>query len=102
MTLFIVTANRLGDGEVVYLTGDGEWSVQLTDGQIMEDDKAKTLLSKVEKPQEELRIISPYLMKVSELDGQIEPLSQREIIRAKGPTTHLQFGKQADQENSHV
>lgn len=102
MTQFVVTANRLGDGEVVYLTGGGQWSAHLEDGRVVEDEEAKTLLAHVEEPQEELRIIGPYLMKVDEADGCIEPLGQRELIRAKGPTTHLHFGKQADQENPHV
>jgi hypothetical protein len=102
MTQFIVTANRLGDGEVVYLEGDRQWSESLADSLVVEDGAAEALLANVEKPQEELKIIGPYLMKVEIVDGQIQPVGQRESIRAKGPTTHLYFGKQAGEDASHV
>jgi hypothetical protein len=102
MTQFVVTANRLGNGEVVYLTEDGRWSVSLQDSRVVVDDEAKTLLVSVEQPNEELWVIDPYLMKIHAAGSAIEPLGQRETIRARGPTTHLHFGKQAEAENSHV
>ncbi len=102
MTHYVVTANRLGDGEVVYLTGDKGWSVRLGDARVVAEREAKTMLAQVETHQEELRVIGPYLMKVRCVDSRIEPLGQREIIRARGPTTHLHFGKQAEAESGRV
>lgn len=102
MTHYVVTANRLGDGEVLYLTGDGEWSVRLGDARVVADRESETMLAQVETRQEELRVIGPYLMKVRCADGRIEPLGQREIIRATGPTTHPCFGKQAEAQSRRV
>ncbi len=103
MTHQVVTSNRLSDGEVVYLTSSGNWSERLGDGAVTDDAEAATkLLTTAQQPEHMVQVVDPYLMKVIIEGDRILPISQREIIRAKGPTTHLHFGKQADRDSNHV
>ncbi len=102
MTRFIVTANRLLDGEVVYRTAKGTWSPDIADSLVLDDkNAAEALLDRAGTPAEMLHIIGPYVAKVQYTDGKIIPLGQRETIRAQGPTTHPQFAKSAA-EDAHV
>ena len=96
MTPQIVTANRLTDGEVVYLTSGDSWSENLKDSQVaMTPQDADALLESAMTPAQELVIVGPYLADVEVSDGIVTALSQRELIRATGPTVHRHFGKQA-------
>lgn len=99
----IVTANRMSDGNVVYFTATGGWSERLRDGAIADTEaQAQALLDRAGASEEILHIVDPYLMKVQYTNGKTEPVGQRETIRSKGPTTHLNFGKQAEEGQSHV
>ena len=96
MTAQIVTANRLLDGEVVYLTAAGDWSEELKDSAVAQTEQdASDLLVTASTPSQELIAVGPYLADVELADGKVVALSQREIIRATGPTVHRHFGKQA-------
>ncbi len=103
MTHQVVTSNRLSDGEVVYLTSAGKWSERLEDGAATDNaEAAAELLATTQQAEHLVQVVDPYLMKVANEGDRIVPISQREIIRAKGPTTHLHFGKQADRDSDHV
>lgn len=103
MTGFIVTANRLRDGEVVYRTADGTWSEDLRDALVLDNKQhGQEFLATVATPGEELVVVDPYLAKAESRDGVAQAIGQRESIRAKGPTVHPQFGKQARTGAAHV
>ena len=92
----LVTANRLIDGEVVYLTSDSGWSENLQDAVSDEDaDNQARLLEQGEEAERNLEIVGAYLMPVAIEAGRIVPQSQREWIRALGPTVRQDIGKQA-------
>jgi hypothetical protein len=96
MTDRIVTANRLSDGLVVYLNGAG-WSERIENARIAGDDAAADgLLARAEGPGQEVRVIGPYLIEVTRAAAVPRPLSNREAIRAQGPTVRLDLGKQAE------
>ena len=44
MSLQVVTANRLEDGLVVFLTSDGSWSENINDARTAEDKEAANAL----------------------------------------------------------
>ncbi|MEM7170227.1 MAG: DUF2849 domain-containing protein [Pseudomonadota bacterium] len=97
MALQVLTANRLRDGEVVYLTRDGQWSADFASAHATEDAEEKDKLqTQAEQSLEATLIVEPYFFDVADNDGILSPIGQREIIRAKGPTVHPHFGKQAD------
>jgi hypothetical protein len=96
MTLRVITANTLRDGDVVYLRGDGSWSAWLDDAAIARDaDQETRLLQLAEQAVAERLVVGPYAFKVSEEGGTPRPIGQRETLRAKGPSVHPAFGKQA-------
>ena len=92
----VMTANSLRDGDVVYLTATGTWTPWLHDSEVVHDKDGETRLELgAERAVTDREIVGPYLMDVADEDGVPRPLGTREKIRAKGPTTHPQFGKQA-------
>ncbi len=96
MGLKVITANRLRQGDVVYLTADGGWSGRLCDGATVEtDDQENAALAVAEGAVAERHVIDPYAMAVARVDGEIRPLGQREIIRSLGPSVRPDLGKQA-------
>ncbi len=97
MTAQIVTANRLGDGVVVYLAAGGAWSERVEEARVARDDEAgAALLAFAEGPEQGIVVVGPYLMEVAAETGAPRPLSNREVIRARGPTVRLDLGKQAE------
>lgn len=92
-----VTANRVIDGIVVYLTEKAEWSESLQDAAVAEGKEAgETLLARAQPAVETQHIVDPYLFEVAQEDGKIVPASVRERIRMAGPTVRLDLGKQAE------
>ncbi|MBK8175347.1 MAG: DUF2849 domain-containing protein [Rhodospirillales bacterium] len=96
-----VTANRLGDGIVVYLAEGGTWSERLVDAVASESkDVAAGLLAVAEGDAARCRVVAPYLIDVVRSEGgALLPTTYRERIRAAGPSTHPGLGKQADPGN---
>ncbi len=83
----VLTANRLDDGRVVFLTPAGDWSPALDDACTVSDDDAAQELSAVGALAEAAcTVIGPYLIRVTEEQGRIRAAVIREAIRADGPT----------------
>ena len=96
MTLSVLTANGLLDGEVLYLTTAGDWSPRLSESAVARSEEDETrLLTIGEQSVKERLVVGPYLAKVAEADGKIQPLGQREIIRAAGPTVRTDLERPA-------
>ncbi|MGC6535292.1 MAG: DUF2849 domain-containing protein [Parvibaculales bacterium] len=92
-----VTANRLSDGEVVYLTDAHQWTETFTEAAIADGaEAAEALLASAMPSDFELHVLEPYLFEVLEDAGAYKPASVRETIRAAGPTVRLDLGKQAE------
>lgn len=85
--LQVVTASRLREGDVVYLTADGHWSTHLNESQASADGAViEALLAKAQADVAARLVVAPYAFPVVEIDGILQPLSTRETIRAAGPT----------------
>jgi hypothetical protein len=96
MSTQVMTANRLRDGDVVYLTAAGEWSLWLRDAAVASDESGQAELeARAKRAEADRLVVGPYLMAVADSDDGPQPIGTREKIRAKGPTVHPQFGKQA-------
>jgi hypothetical protein len=73
----VVTANRVGDGAVVYRRADGGWSTHLDDAAVATDSA-------------DLRAVGPYVAPVKLAPGgHVRPGNLRELIRLGGPTIEL-------------
>ncbi|POF34576.1 DUF2849 domain-containing protein [Roseibium marinum] len=92
----VITANRLLNGDVVWLAGNGNWVERITLAKAFEGKEAVAealALGMVSKDRQE--VVDVYEMDVTVEDGVIVPVRLREKIRATGPTTHPDLGKQA-------
>jgi hypothetical protein len=84
--LQVASANRLGDGVVVYLDDAGQWTPRLDRAALSRDESEGAILLERARA-EACNVVEPFLVAVSEdEDGTIEPLSLREKIRASGLT----------------
>jgi hypothetical protein len=83
MTVQIVTANRLVDGAVVYLTPGRTWSEVFGDSLALRDDaEAKAALDATAADVKARKIVGPYLAEAEETSEGLQPNSARERIRA--------------------
>ncbi len=90
MTDRVISANRLGDGIVVYLTADGGWSERIARARLIDGGEAgAAALDGLSGA----AVVDPYLIDIS--GGDRRPILKRERIRARGPTVRLDLGKQA-------
>ncbi len=85
----MVTANRLSDGAVVYLTTDGGWSTSVNEGHFVTDGEADALLKSADKSVDDCTVVDAYLIAVEAAGTDIRPVRFREQVRAKGPTIAL-------------
>ena len=92
----IMTANRLRDGEVVFLTRAGIWSEKIDDAALVLEPQAKAALE-VRAAEDVLKtlVTGQYLFDAERLNGRIRAAHFRERMRAMGPTVRQDLGKQA-------
>ncbi|OSQ44887.1 DUF2849 domain-containing protein [Thalassospira alkalitolerans] len=96
MSLQVVTANRLDDGLVVFLTADGGWSENIDQARVADGKEAgNALLAEASVPELDIIIVGPYLIEVEQQDGGLVPTKYREILRTKGPSVRQDLGYQA-------
>src|SRR5258708_5594015 len=82
----VVTANRLGDGAVVYRTRDGNWSTRLDEAAVVSTAPAATELLAAAVA-DDISAVGAYVAPVRHgADGPPEPGNLRESIRNAGPT----------------
>lgn len=92
----ILTANRLIDGEAVWLAPDHSWIETLDGAEIARDKDAEARLEAIgAEAIRNNRVVDVNLIDVDLVDGAIVPVRLRERIRAAGPTNRVDLGKQA-------
>jgi len=85
----VVTANRLGDGAVVYRTSGGGWSPRLDEAAVVNTVPAATELLAASVA-DDISAVGAYVAPVRlGPKGAPEPGNLREIIRHAGPTVAL-------------
>ena len=93
----IMTANRLRDGDVVFLTRSGEWALAIDKAVLAQEPQAVAALEARAKVDEMATLVTgSYLFDAERIDGKIKASHIRERIRAQGPTVRLDLGKQAE------
>ncbi len=82
-----ITANRLSDGYVIYLTARDNWSERIEDCQSAPDAQAaEKLLRQAQRHADNGQVVGPYLFKIEHENGTPVALGRREIIRTRGPS----------------
>jgi hypothetical protein len=93
----IVTANRLIDGVVVYLTATDGWSEVFADAAVASDEAAAAALqAKGDEATRAQLVVGPYRAPARLEAGKPVPADMKERIRARGPSIHPELGKQAE------
>jgi hypothetical protein len=85
----VVTANRLGDGAVIYRSSAGAWTTELRSASVVTTASAATelLAAAVADP---ITAVDPYVAPVTvSADQGVLPGNLRERIRSGGPTVAL-------------
>jgi hypothetical protein len=87
-THHVVTASFTVSGAPVYLTAKRSWSRALNEAHLIESaDACETEMAWALK--QEAEVADPYSFMVTIEQGRIDPQSQKEAIRAEGPTTPI-------------
>ncbi|MBA4788846.1 MAG: DUF2849 domain-containing protein [Pseudomonadota bacterium] len=80
-----VTANRLADGVVVWLTAAHDWSTDIGDAAVATTSEAALALLNAANADEN-HAVGAYAARVAVEDGRARPANLRERIRVDGPT----------------
>jgi hypothetical protein len=85
----VVTANRVGDGAVVYFRADGGWTTDLDAAAVTTNATTAGALVQAAIA-DDLRAVGSYVAPVKlTRDGEVRPGNLRELIRRNGPTIDL-------------
>ena len=83
----VLTANRLSDGIVVFLTAASAWSEKIDEAVLAREPLAAGALEKRGVEFEDTNLVTgAYLIEAERQGGSIVPTHVRECIRACGPT----------------
>ena len=93
----VVTANRLREGDVVYLTADDRWSLLHHEAELIEDE-AHGQLRLIHANAQKLDVVGAYLADAKAGPKGPEPVHFREEFRTRGPSNYA-HGKQVDLPN---
>ena len=90
----VITANRLLEGDAVWLTEDDRWSTTIADAELIEDeavaqDRLMDAMSQADQ------VVGPYLADAKPGENGPEPTHFRETFRTRGPSNYA-HGKQAE------
>ena len=90
----VVTANRLREGDVVYLTANNLWSPHHHEAELIEDE-AHAQLRLLHAAGQKLIVVGAYLADAKAGANGPEPVHFREAFRTRGPSNYA-HGKQVD------
>jgi len=89
----VLTANRLRNGETVYYTSAGTWSLYVTEAKVAATPEEAEALAKIGAD----AYAANQVIDVAVIDvtpgSEIKPTHIREVIRATGPTVRTDLNK---------
>lgn len=88
----VVTANRLLEGDAVWLTADDRWSTTIAEAEVL-DDEAHAAIRLLDAQAQPDVIVGAYLAEVSPAATGPVPTHFREAFRTRGPSNYA-HGKQ--------
>ncbi|HUB63992.1 MAG TPA: DUF2849 domain-containing protein [Methylocella sp.] len=83
----VISANRLADGAVVYVSRDGTWAGSLGKAAVFASkEEAEAALRMAQEDAKRNLVVDPGVVEVRDEPGGPRPVTLRESIRALGPT----------------
>ena len=90
----VVTANRLLEGDAVWLTADDRWSTDMSEAELIDDEAVAQDRLLLASSQANL-VVGAYLADARQGDTGPVPTHFREDFRTRGPSNYA-HGKQAE------
>jgi hypothetical protein len=91
----VVSANRLLEGDAVWLTEDDRWTPDLAQAELIEDEAVAQLRLLFAKGQPAVVVGAELVDAVADAEGRPTPTHFREAFRTHGPTNYV-LGKRAE------
>ena len=92
---FVLSANRLLDGHVIYLADDGTWTERIERAKrLTTDEEQKSALTFGVAAESSCEIVAADLVPLLDDRQQPTPTRLKEIIRAVGPTVRPDLARQ--------
>jgi uncharacterized protein DUF2849 len=83
----VLTANRLGDGVVVFLDESGTWIEGITGAAVARSpEEVRALEAQGVRDAARNLVVEPYLIEVRDVAGGLTPVRTRERVRVVGPS----------------
>lgn len=90
-----MTANRLIDGVVVFLSGEG-WTETIDEAEVASEPAgAEALEARGRLAMQRNEVVDANLIEVVSEGGRVRPMRLRERLRTLGPSVRPDLGKQA-------
>ena len=86
MSLTVITASRLRDGAIVWLSASDIWSTSFADASGREGEQLDRGLAMAADSERAQQVIGVYKVEVRATPSGLLPVSTRERIRATGPS----------------
>ncbi len=83
----VVTANRLLDGQVVWLGAGDAWVESLLQARVVAGDAVAEAMAQGQAAERARLVVGVYAAEVTLTPHGVRPVSQKERIRAGGPST---------------
>ena len=93
--LYVISANRLTDGVVVWLAQEHQWVEALENAQVFPGHALESAVNAGQQAVLENVVVSPVAQPVELVGGGVMPSALRERLRATGPSVRTDLGKQA-------
>ncbi|QFU08074.1 hypothetical protein PARPLA_02595 [Rhodobacteraceae bacterium THAF1] len=90
----VVTANRLLEGDAVWLTADDRWTTDMSEAELIEDEAVSQDRLLFAMGQADV-VVGAYLADAKAGEDGPEPTHFREAFRTRGPSNYA-HGKQAE------
>ena len=91
----VVSANRLLEGDAVWLTADDRWTPDMAEAELIEDEAVAQLRLLFAKGQPDVVVGAELVDAAKGADGGPVPTHFREAFRTHGPTNYV-HGKRAE------
>ncbi len=91
----IVTANRLRDGQVVWLAPEDRWAEDIIAAEVFDNSIIDQAIARARVFEEERVLLGVYGVELDPAYPCTVPVTERERIRAAGPSVRPDLGQQA-------
>ena len=91
----VVTANRLRDGKVVWLAPGGHWVEDIAAAEVFDNSVIDEAISCARTFEEKRVVLGVYGVELDPTYRGTVPVTERERIRAAGPSVRPDLGQQA-------